>query len=430
LVKEKGYVKLGEISMDEIIEKANYCLNCKTKPCQKGCPLGNNIPDFIKGIKEGKYEEAYNVLLETTVLQPICGRICPHEKQCQGSCVRGIKSTPVQIGSLEAFIGDMAIEKNFKIKKQKESKNKKVAVIGSGPTGITAAAFLAIKGYDVTIYEKYNKLGGLLRHGIPKFRLEKDILDKQINKILELGINAVYGKELGVDYYLEDLCKKYDAIFLSFGANISRKMNIPGENLKGVYGGNELLEKNRHPNYERKSVAVIGGGNVAMDIARTVKKMGAKEVKVIYRRAEEQMPAERKEVLDAQKEGVKFLFLNNILKINGDEEGKVKNIECIKTELVKKEGENRDYPVNIEGSNYLIDIDYVVMAVGSKPEENLLESLDLKINKWGYIDVDDKYRTSKNKVFAGGDLIGTKATVAEAARTGRNAAEAIDSIIG
>ena len=414
--------------MEEIKEKADYCLNCPMKPCKKGCPLGNNIPDFIKKVKEDKYEEAYNVLLETTILQPICGRICPHEKQCQGNCVRGIKSNPVSIGELEAFVGDMALKNGYKISKGSDN-HKKIAVVGGGPAGITAAAFLARYGYNVTIYEKHSQLGGLLRHGIPNFRLKKDLLDKYLDKIVnELDIKVIYNKELNKDYKIKDLCSTYDAIFLSFGANISKMMNIPGEDLEGVFGGNELLEKNIHPDYTNKKVAVIGGGNVAMDTARIVKNLGAKEVKVIYRRAEEQMPAEKKEIKDAKKEGIEFLFLNNILKINGNSENKVCSIECIKTQLVNKEGE-RPVPVNIEGSNYILDIDYVVMALGSEPENEILSSLGIELKEKGYIKVNDKYQTSNSKIFAGGDLIGTKSTVAWAAFTGREAAKAIDSII-
>lgn len=261
--------------------------------------------------------------------------------------------------------------------------------------------------------------GGILRHGIPEFRLDREILDKQIEKILNLGIEVKYGVSLGKDYVLEDLEKEYDAIFLAFGANISSKMGIQGEDLRGVYGGNELLENNTHPDYINKKVAVIGGGNVAMDTARTIKRKGAEEVTVIYRRAEKQMPAERKEIEDAKREGVKFLFQTNIVKVLGDQ--KIEKIECIKTELIKKEGETREVPVDIIGSNFEITMDYVVMAVGSKVEEELVKSLGLELTPKGNIKIDENYMTSKNKVFAGGDLSGTKATVAWASRSGRDA---------
>lgn len=415
--------------MEEINEKSNYCLSCKNKPCTKGCPLGNDITEFIKCIKEEKYEEAYKTLLETTVLSSICGRICPHEKQCQGSCIRGIKQTPVDIGNLEAFIGDMAIEKDWKITKYEENNNKKVAIIGGGPAGLTAAAFLARYGFNVTIYEKNDKLGGILYKGIPEFRLDKKVLQNTISKILELGIQVKYNVELEKDFTLEELKKKYDAILLTFGANISSKMKVEGEELIGVYGGNELLEKENYPDFNGKKVAVIGGGNVAMDTARTIKRLGAKNVYVVYRRAEKQMPAERKEIEDAKSEGIEFLFQNNIVKIIGDEAGKVKQLECIKTELIKKEGEDREVPVNIENSNYNIDIDYVIRAVGSETEKTILKRLNLELNNWGYVKVDENQMTSQEKIFAAGDLIGIKSTVAWAARSGRDAAKSIKNYL-
>ncbi|MCI9063553.1 MAG: FAD-dependent oxidoreductase [Clostridia bacterium] len=412
--------------MNELIkEKAEYCLNCKIKPCfNKGCPLNNDIPEFIKLIKEEKYEEAYDILCNTTVLQSLCGRICPHQKQCQGSCIRGIKGEPVSIGELEAFVGDIAIKNNYKIKTciEDKYKTKKVAIVGGGPSGLTCAAFLAKKGVNVTIYEKYNYLGGLLVHGIPEFRLSKDLVKQTVDKILELGIEVKYNMQLGKNLSLINLQEEYDAVFLGFGANISSKMGIEGEGLDGVYGGNELLEYKSHPSYEGKIVAVNGGGNVAMDTARTIKRMGAKKVIVVYRRAREQMPAEEKEIEDAINEGVEFLFQNNIIKINGKE--KVESLELIKTELIKREGEDRLSPVNIEGSNYEVPVDYVVMALGSKPEE-LVKELGLELNKYGSIKVNEKGQTSNEKIFAGGDLSGAKGTVAWAAKTGRIAAESI-----
>ncbi len=410
--------------MENINEKANYCLGCKIKKCQQNCPLGNDITEFIRYIKENDYKSAYNKLLETTVLQPICGRICPHKSQCEGGCVRGIKGESVTIGDLEAFIGDLGIEKNYKINKYTDKKqDKKIAIIGGGPCGISAAAELARNGYKVTIYEKYNKLGGILVHGIPEFRLPQEIVQKQIDKILELGIGVKLNKELGKDYTLEEIYNKYDAVFLAFGANISSKMNIQGEELEGVYGGNELLENKKFPEFKNKPVAVIGGGNVAMDTARTIKKLGAKYVFVIYRRAEEQMPAEKKEIEDAKNEGIEFLFQNNIVKIIGDK--KVEKIECIKTELVQKEGETRLVPQDIENSNYIMDIDYVIMAIGSQTEQKIVSSLGVNLTKKGYIQIDENYMTSKKGIFAGGDLSGTKATVAWASRSGREAAKSI-----
>ena len=409
--------------MEELQNEATRCLNCKTMPCHKACPLGNDIPSFIKAVKEGNLEEAYKILTKTTVLGAICGRVCPHFKQCMGSCVRGIKSEPINIGKLEAFVFDNALEKGYKLEKNSKLLGKKVAVIGGGPSGLTCSAFLAMNGAKVTIYEKQSKLGGITMYGIPDFRLPREVIEKTVNNILSLGIETKCNQELGKDYSLDEITKKYDAVYLSFGANVSSKMNIPGEDLNGVFGGNELLETGKHPDYRGKIVAVSGGGNVAMDAARTIKRMGAKKVYVIYRRAREQMPAEDYEVEEAMKEGVEFLFQNNILKILGNE--KVEKLECIKTALVQREGETRLSPVNIEGSNYTIDMDYVVMAVGSKANKDVVEKTGLETTKYGNIKVDQKYMTSKEGVFAGGDLIGTKATVAWAARSGRNAAEEI-----
>lgn len=415
--------------MEEIREKSEYCLNCKAKPCSiKGCPLGNQIPQFIEQIKQENYKEAYEILAKTSVLQGVCGRICPHQKQCQGSCVRGIKGEPVSIGELEAFVFDTMLEEDesllncYKEEMEKNKTNKKVAVIGGGPAGLTASSFLAKSGAKVTIYEKYDYLGGLLMHGIPEFRLPKEIVKKTVDKILHLGIEVKYNHELGKNLSLKELESQYDAIFLSIGANKSSKMGVEGEELEGVIGGNELLEYNLHPNYDGKTVAVIGGGNVAMDCARTIKRLGAKEVKVIYRRAEEQMPAEQKEIEDAKKEEIEFLFQNNIVKIMGKD--KVEKVELVKTKLVQKENESRLVPVNIEGSNYEIKVDNIVMALGSKVE-NYVEKLGLKTTKWGNIEINENYQTSNPKIFAGGDLAGVKSTVAWAAYSGREAANNI-----
>lgn len=438
----------------EMQEKVNYCLNCKAKPCSnKGCPLNNDIPTFIRLVKEGNMEEAYYTLLKTSILGSVCGRICPHYKQCMGSCVRGIKGESVQIGDIEAYISDYGLEHNLikNIEKTEELKRKNIAVIGGGPAGITASYFLAKAGANITIYEKHNSLGGILEHGIPEFRLDPKVLKKTVNSILSLGINVKYNVEVMTNnnqeitdttnnqerqdkktnniegklkeqektkISIESIASKYDATILAIGANVSSKMNIPGEDLEGVYGGNELLENKNYPDFKGKIVAVSGGGNVAMDTARTVARLGAKKVFVIYRRAEEQMPAERKEIEDAKKEGIEFLFQNNITKIMGS--GKVEEIECIKTKLVQKEGETRLSPVNIEGSNYRMRMDYVVMAVGSKPEEKDIAGFEK--NKWGYVNTDEEKKTSIKNVYAIGDIAGNKQTVAWAARSGRDVA--------
>lgn len=400
------------------------CLSCKVKPCQKGCPLSNDITGFIQLVKEEKYKEAYELSCKTTVLQSICGRICPHAKQCQGSCVRRIKFTPIEIGKVEAFLGDMAIKNNWQIPKFTDiKKGKKVAVVGGGPAGLTCSAFLARNGIDVTIYEKSEALGGIIEHGIPEFRLDRKVLENTVEKILDLGINVEYKKELGKNFKIEDLENKYDAIFLSFGKNNSSKMGIEGEDKNEVLGGNELLEKKQFPEFKEKKVAIIGGGNVAMDTSRTVKKLGADKVVVIYRRSEEEMPAEKIEIQEAKEDGIEFLFQTNILKVLGNE--KVEKIECIKTELVQKGGETRKSPVNIENSNFIMDIDYVIMAVGSEIDKSLIKDIDIKTTQRGTIEVDEDYKTSREKVFAGGDLAGAKGTVAWAARAGRDAADAI-----
>lgn len=411
---------------DNIKQKAEYCLNCKNSQCRTGCPLGNNIPAFIQKVKEDNLEEAYKILCETTAIPAICGRICPHQKQCQGKCIRGIKSEPVSIGEIEAYVGDWALNNTNSLLnccKDIQEKNKKVAVIGGGPSGLTAAVFLRKNGYKVTIYEKQKDLGGILKRGIPEFRLSNEIVEKTIEQILALGIDVQCEKELGKNLYLVDLKKEYDAIYLSIGANIPRKMAIEGEELEGVYGGNSLLENQNHPDYTNKKVAIIGGGNVAMDCARTIKRMGAEQVVVIYRRSEAEMPAESKEISDAKKEGVEFLFLNNIVKILGT--NKVEKIECIKTELVQKEGETRKSPVNIENSNYILNMDYVVMAVGGEVDKDLIEKCNISTTTKKYVQVNENNQTSDEKVFAGGDVVGQNSTVAWAASDGKNVASKI-----
>lgn len=414
---------------EEMNEKLNYCLNCKVKPCsQKGCPLGNDIPAMIQNMKEQNIDKAYEILAQTTVLSGVCGRICPHQKQCQGSCIRGIKSNPVSIGEIEAYVFDKAMEKGNSLKNcypRKQANGKKVAVVGGGPAGLTCSAFLAKEGFEVTIYEKYHYLGGLLIHGIPEFRLPKEIVEKVVHQILELGVKVEYEQELGKNITLKQLEEQYDAVFLSFGANKSSKMEIPGEELDGVFGGNELLEYKTHPNYQNKTVAIIGGGNVAMDCARTVKRLGAKEVKVIYRRAREQMPAEEKEIEEAMQEGIEFLYQYNVTQILGNE--KVEELEIIQTKLVEKEGESRLVPINVENSEKKIPMDFVIMALGSKPE-GFVKDLGLELNKWGRIQTNENFETSHPNVYAGGDIAGTKSTVAWAAKSGRDVAYKIKEV--
>ena len=410
--------------MNSILEKADYCASCVTKPCQVGCPFNNNITSFIKDIKNEDYEHAYRVLCQTTVLPAVCGRVCPYDKQCQGACVKKVSYDAVRIGELEAFIGDLSIKNNWSIVRNDCPKRwEKVAIVGGGPSGLVCAAFLAINGISSVIYEKHNYLGGILSHGIPEFRLPKDILKKTIDKILDLGVEVKLNQELGRDITLDYLEKEYDAIFLGIGGNISLKMHIPGEDLNRVYGGNEILENNSHPDYHGKTVVVSGGGNVAMDVSRTVKRLGAEHVYVIYRRGEKEMPATKEEIADAKKDGVEFLFQHNILKIDGVT--KVKGVEVIKTDLIQKEGESRLSPVNIEGSNYHIPCDYVMMAIGSMVEESVVSGLGLERTPRGKVKIDQEGRTSRVNIFAGGDLTNTPGTVAFAGRSGRDAAYAI-----
>lgn len=415
-----------------IKQKADDCLNCKNAGCQKGCPLENRIPEFLQKVKEQNYQAAYEILCRTTVLPAVCGKICPHEKQCQGSCIRAIKGKPVSIGEIEAFVGEWALKKPdslkniFLVEPNKKNAKRHIAIIGGGPAGLTCSAFLRKKGFQVTIFEKYDQLGGILQRGIPEFRLSKDILNKTIDQIMNLGIEVKYGKELGKNLFFSDL-QAYDAIFLSIGANIPRRMQIEGENLPGVLWANTLLEKGNHPDYTNKKVAIIGGGNVAMDSARTIKRFGAKEVIVIYRREEEQMPAEAKEVEEAKKEGIQFLFLTNITKVLGKTQ--VEQIECIKMKLVEKDGESRKLPIPIENSNYRIPMDYVVMAVGAKAEKELLEKLNLEMTEKKYLKINQQHQTNLPNIFAGGDLVGRISTVAWAAKDGREVAEEIEQFL-
>ena len=397
------------------------CMNCVTKPCQIGCPLNIDIPEFIKNFRNGNYEEAFKVLCKSTVLPSVCGRICPVDKQCQGSCAKKVSYDPVEIGKIESYIGDLALKNEWSLPK-KTKKNGKVAVIGSGPSGLTCAAFLAENGYQVTIYEKHDYLGGLLYHGIPKFRLDRELVQKMIKQILDLGINVKTNVSLGKDISLEELEKEYDAVFLGLGANLSKMMGLKGETLRGVYGANELLENLVHPDYSDKSVVVIGGGGVSIDMARTAIRMGAKEVGVIYRRSRNEMSAEMDDIKQAKKEKIKFLFQTNVIGINGEEE--VKSIECVKTSLDKDKK-----AINVEGSNFTIDTDYVIMAVGSRADSNLLEKLKLDVKENGYLMVNTNNQTSNPKIFAAGDLTGAKSTVAWACRNGRDTAYSIMNFI-
>ena len=408
-----------------VLENVDYCLSCKTKPCKnQGCPLNNDITDAIALFKKGDELGAYKKFVETTVLPGICGRICPHENQCQGKCVRGIKGEPVHIGEIEAYLADKFMDVPYE--KTDELKNFSVAIVGAGPAGLTAAGFLARKGANVKIFEKHDHLGGIPAHGIPDFRLPRDVLNNNIQKILNLGVEYELNTELGKDISLDELREKYDAVLLSFGANKSRKMRIPGEDLDGVMGGNEVLEYDNWPDIKGKNVVVSGGGNTAMDVCRTAARKGAK-VTVIYRRSEKEMPATKVEIKDAKDEGVDFMFQTNILEVLGN--GKTEKLHCIKTELVKKEGETRLSPVNIEGSDFETPCDYIFMAVGSCPDDKLTTSLGLSLTRWSSLVHDESGMTSLPGVFVAGDVSDAKATVAFAARSGRDVSESIEKYL-
>ena len=405
--------------MINIKKLSSNCENCVTKPCQIGCPLDNDIPGFIKEIKEGNYEEAFNVLRKTSILMPVCGRVCPHEKQCQGSCVKGVSYEQVEIGKLETFIGDLWLDKEWKLKAPRKT-NHKVAVIGAGPSGLTAAAFLRMNGIKVTIYEKHNYLGGLLYNGIPEFRLPKKIVKKVTKNIIKLGIKVKYNQELGRNLYLKDLKREYDAIYIAIGANESNKMNIPGEELKCIYGANELLESNKRLRYKGKRVVINGAGNVAMDISRTIKRMGAKKVIVLNRTS--RITADADELEAAKKDGVEVLTETTITKIIGKK--KIHAVELAKTEERILPGETKATIVPIEGTNYILKVNYLIKAIGSH-QTKVVDKLPLEKTAQGRIQIDEFGKTSDRKVFSGGDVAGTKGTVAWASRAGRNAAFAI-----
>lgn len=405
--KEKLEVKIA----------ASKCETCVTKPCQIGCPLNIDIPEFIENVKNNNYGEAFKVLCKSTVLPSVCGKICPVDKQCQGSCAKKVSYDPVEIGKIESYVGDLAVENGWKLPR-KSKKKVRIAVIGSGPSGLTCAGFLAENGYQVTIYEKHEYLGGLLYHGIPKFRLNKELVSKVIKQILDLGIEVKTNVSLGKDISLKELDKEYDAVFLGLGANVSKMMGLSGEELNGVYGANELLENLVQVDYTSKRVVVIGGGGVSIDMARTAIKEGASEVGIIYRRSRSEMSAEMNDIRAAKKEGIKFLFQTNVIKVIGED--KVTGIECVKTTLDKEKK-----AINVEGSNFVIDTDVVIMAVGSRADSELLESLKLDVKENGYLMVNSNNQTSNPKIFAAGDLTGAKSTVAWACRNGRDTAYSI-----
>ena len=438
-VRNKNFAEVATgYTAEQAIDEAQRCLNCKHKPCIKGCPVMVHIPDFIAKVAEGDFEGAYEIISESSSLPAVCGRVCPQENQCEKYCVRGIKGEPVGIGRLERFVADYHNENCKTLPVKPQSNGKKVAVIGSGPSGLTCAGDLAKKGYEVTVFEALHLAGGVLVYGIPEFRLPKSIVQKEIDTLKALGVkietNMVIGKVLSI----QDLIEEYDfkAVFIGSGAGLPKFMNIPGENLNGVYSANEFLtrinlmkaynESSSTPIKRGKKVAVVGGGNVAMDAARCAKRLGG-DVHVIYRRTENELPARREEVEHAMEEGIIFDFLTNPVQINGDENGWTKSITCVKMQLSEPDASGRARPVIIEGSDFEIDADVVIMALGTSPNPLIKSTTNgLDVNKHGGIITDDNGLTSVQGVYAGGDAVTGAATVILAMGAGKTAAKAID----
>lgn len=432
-------VTLG-YTADEAMKEAGRCLNCKNKPCTTGCPVNVRIPDFIAKVAEGKFEEAYDIIKSTNALPAVCGRVCPQENQCEGKCVRGIKGEPVGIGRLERFCADYMMDKQKQTVKP-VSNGHKVAVVGSGPSSLTAAGDLAKLGYEVTVYEAFHTAGGVLMYGIPEFRLPKEIVRKEIKALEDLGVkimtNMVIGKVLSVDELIE---MGNEAVFIGSGAGLPRFMGIEGESLIGVYSANEYLTRinlmkaykdgYETPILQSESVAVVGGGNVAMDSARSAKRMGAKNVYIVYRRSMVELPARKEEVHHAMEEGIEFKLLNNPVRILGDENDRVKSIEVIGMQLGEPDESGRRSPVEIKGSEHTIDVDTVIMAIGTSPNPLIKKTTPgLETNKRGCLVVDEANATTKDGVYAGGDAVTGAATVILAMGAGKKAAAEIDKYI-
>ncbi|KGK87188.1 NADPH-dependent glutamate synthase [Clostridium sp. HMP27] len=441
-VKNFKEVSLG-YTEEEAIKEAERCLNCKNPMCVPKCPVAINIPEFIQRLKEGNFEEAARVINRDSSLPAVCGRVCPQESQCEGKCILGIKGEPVAIGKLERFIGDWSRENNLDLTVKSDKKNKKVAVIGSGPAGLTCAGDLAKMGYDVTIFEALHEAGGVLVYGIPEFRLPKETVVKhEIENVKKLGVkietDVIVGRTVTIEELMEE--EGFGAVFVGSGAGLPKFMGIPGENLNGVFSANEFLTRNNLMKAFRNDydtpvkvgtkLAVVGGGNVAMDAARTARRLGA-EVHIVYRRSEEELPARREEIHHAKEEGIIFDLLTNPIEILSDENGWVKGMKCIKMELGAPDESGRRRPVEIKDSEYEIELDTVIMALGTSPNPLITSTTKgLDTNKWGCIIAEDETgETTKKGIFAGGDAVTGAATVILAMGAGKKAAKAIDEFL-
>ncbi len=442
-VRAKNFeeVCLGYID-EEAIQEANRCLTCKNPKCVDGCPVSINIPGFISYMKNGEFEKAAKEVAKYSALPAVCGRVCPQESQCEGKCVLGIKGEPVSIGKLERFIADWSRKHNVELADREEDKNKKIAVIGSGPAGLTCAGDLAKKGYDVTIFEALHEPGGVLVYGIPEFRLPKDdVVRAEIENIKKLGVkietNVIIGRTITIDELMED--EGFEAVFIGSGAGLPKFMGISGENANGVLSANEFLtrvnlmkafkEEYHTPVKVGKKVAVVGGGNVAMDAARTALRLGA-ETHIVYRRSESELPARVEEVHHAKEEGVVFDILTNPTEILVDENGWVKGMKCVQMELGEPDESGRRKPVVKEGSEYVMDVDTVIMSLGTSPNPLISSTTKgLETNKWKCIVADEHGLTTKEGVYAGGDAVTGAATVILAMGAGKKAAEAIDEYL-
>lgn len=428
---------------EEAMEEAGRCINCKNAKCIEGCPVAINIPGFIEQVKEGNFEKAYQVIAEASALPAVCGRVCPQESQCEGRCIRGIKGEPVSIGKLERFTADWARENGIKPQPAAEKKNRRVAVIGSGPAGLTCAGDLAKMGYDVTIFEALHEPGGVLIYGIPEFRLPKtDVVAKEIENVKALGVkietNVVVGKAVTIDELMDE--EGFEAVFIGSGAGLPKFMGIPGENANGVFSANEYLTRNNlmkafqedydTPIAHGKKVAVVGGGNVAMDAARTALRLGA-EVHIVYRRSEEELPARVEEVHHAKEEGIIFDLLTNPVEILADEKGWVKGMRCIRMELGEPDDSGRRRPVEVAGSEFELELDTVIMSLGTSPNPLISSTTEgLEVNRWKCIVADeDNGKTTKKGVYAGGDAVTGAATVILAMGAGKAAAKGIDEYL-